>query len=55
MATQAPAATQCGTIYPIWMQGMFQFKKKISRIVLEKVLFGLVDCFTKVIWRIFIY
>lgn len=38
MATQAPAVTQCGTIYPILMQGMCQFKKKwISRIVLEEV------------------
>lgn len=26
MVTQAPSITQCGTIYPIWLQGMHSFR-----------------------------
>lgn len=26
MVTQAPSITQCGTIYPIWLQGMHLYR-----------------------------
>lgn len=39
MVTQAPTVTQCGTIFPIWMQGLCQFKEWIRGIiVLDEIL-----------------
>lgn len=36
MVTQAPTVTRCGTIYPIWMQGLCQFKERSKILIVLK-------------------